>query len=381
MEGHSTPMSALISFRRAGLLLFVLLVPVGLASSMPAAPSQDGAEAQEAQHSLAYQWLLTPEERKVARQALEAEHHALAKQGLPSKWKATDHKRCLVVHYSSRQIAKAAKSLGEEIYDFLEDHFDYIGEGEYVRKPVIRIYVDSRDRLAVDPYKISNRRPEVRLSASSLRMTGYASVDLIDYWFFDRSIDMQAALPEWCKIGLKDLFSGAYISGSKITFVPNHYDHSALRLAFDSGSGVTTEELMRLDTPDAWRKFQKDNSHSMTKVARVHARYLMEYLLVGRGLTNKAHRSILPDYLKSLQTSLTRATAELNAEERAARKSAEDGAPEALDGMAEVLAIDDRRAKISKIAGQHLEYAFECTFRDWTAKDWANLQKGIERGL
>src|SRR5262249_47778146 len=91
---------------------------------------------------------LTPDQRKSRRAAQEELATEKATAKLTGGWTAKRMGRFMVLSHADEKFAKRVVDQAEAVWKWLDDTFDFVGPGEYVRTPILRICKDEAEYRA-----------------------------------------------------------------------------------------------------------------------------------------------------------------------------------------------------------------------------------------
>ena len=239
---------------------------------------------------------MTPEERIEYRKQEEARIHQKNIKSLPDDWKAKEMGPFLVLHHGDEKYAKEVVSRAEAIWKWLDKEFGFVGKGEYVKRPIIRICKDGDERRAFFSGTTWGSSVEIvtyedTSSGSMSREFEYINKRMYAIWFNHRARDVYWAMPHWMDLGLEEALAKAVPKGSKLEFKVDEWERDGLRESARNEQLTAPKTLVMLGRSDFG-----DNPHRI-KQSTAFVRFL---------LTSKAKKTkgILKDYLLNLQAIL-----------------------------------------------------------------------------
>ncbi len=296
---------------------------------------------------------MTPEERTKARQESERLLHQKAKDALPDDWTAKQMGRFLVLNHADAKFAKKMVANAECIWKWMDKNLGYIGEGEYVRRPILRICRDQPEESAFRGGTTWGNSIEIvthqdKGSGAMSWEFEYVNQQIFRKWFNHRNRDLYYAMPYWLEDGLWQVLGTARAKGSRLEFKIDDWERDGLRESARAGEITPPRELVML------RKDQfYENEHRM-KQSSAFIRFLLE---------SRKGKRILDDYLKNLQ--------DVVAEQKAkddAKDTSDPDKPKTEEEEEEM--YRKRREAMKEREQQFMEEVFERTFGDWSEKDW-----------
>ncbi|MEE8468528.1 MAG: hypothetical protein V3T22_08740 [Planctomycetota bacterium] len=321
----------------------------------------------------------TPKERRTVRQKSQGQLHERAIASLPDDWDHGYHGEVLVLDHNQ---AKWAKRLGEHadlMLEWFAKNFDYFGEGEYARAPVIRVCEDAEEERALSRGVRSGSRggtyfvspgSEVITSKPDTGWIGYevgwVNRTLLIMWLTERDPDLYYALPEWVGVGISGFVDGARRDGRKMEFRVDQWDKDGARLAVSQGRATPPREIMRFTREEF--ASGADGADAQTYWGRrSEASQLVRWLLSKESTRCKQAKGLLERYIKTLDEVV----------EEIKKKELESvGQTEAAETEEE----EDERGKANAQRWrarekEMMDETFERVFSDWTEKDWGKFEK------
>jgi hypothetical protein len=304
---------------------------------------------------------LTPEERKKRRQDRELAHHRKAAEGLPAGWEAKKMGPFLVLNHADEKYAKKVVAHAEAVLAWLDENLAFIGPGEYVPAPVIRICAnrDEEDAFRGGDWWGSGGEIVTHKDSGAGAMSyefEYVNRRILGIWFSHRDPDLFQALPYWLDEGLAQVLGTARSKGRKLEFQPDEWERDGLRDAVRQDKVTPPSALMKLGREE----FFQEQSRSKEAAA------LCRFLLTGPASKNRATKTILKDYLICLKEVVGEIDAE-RAKEQPAEKPPET---EAEEDERFRNRKDGWKAQESKL----LEETWQRAFGSWDEKAWKTFE-------
>lgn len=312
---------------------------------------------------------MSPDEREAHRQEIERVHHEKAKEGLPEGWTAKEMGPFLVINHVDDKYAKKVVAHAEAVWKWLDKTFPYIGEDEYVPRPIIRICKNrdeesafrSGDWFGMGIEIVTHK--DVGAGALSYEFE-WVNKRILSIWFNYHDRDLFSALPHWLDSSLSQVLGTARASRSSLEFQEDDWERERLREAVRGESLTPPRTLMTLGASDFY-----EGEHRSTESAA-----LLRFFLTGAASRNRRTKTVLEDYIKNLRAVITEIQ-----EERASRTPEEYQAPETEEEeeeryRAQRQAWKDRESEL-------LTQVFERTFGEWDDRDWATFDKVYYKSL
>lgn len=308
---------------------------------------------------------LSPEDRAAKRIEQEEKVHKETLEDLPKGWKKTKVGDILVLDSYNPKVAKELARHCQAIRKWLDEHLDFVGPDEYVRKPILKVYRAEDEwgiGIGFSGGFLDNIVIEYEHNPGWLREFNYEMVSrrVLELWFMDRNRDLYWALPHWADHGLQDLFKNSRCKGSKLQFPRDVRDNVQLKQALKKGQITPARELMMMGAEQFYSGGRKSDEASA----------LVRYLLIGPGSKNKKTKTIFYDYLKNLMD----VTREIEEEEEAAGPEEKPTTEEEEDEYFK-RKQNGWKEKESRI----LEETFDRTFGGWSDKDWKSFESSYKR--
>ena len=312
---------------------------------------------------------LSPEERKDRRLTSERRLHEKAEQGLTEGWTAKKMKRFLVINHTDDKYAKKVVTHAEAIWDWLDENLGFIGPGEYVRNPILRICANRDEersfRMGTGDWGGMGIEIVTHQDKGSGAMSyefEYVNTRTLGIWFQERDRDLYWALPYWVDYGLIQVLGTARSKGRRVEFKADDWEKD-LREARRNGTLSSARDLMRVSMSDL-----RDGSAGDTTQKRKETGALVRFLMTGPAARSSRTKTVFVDYLKNLKAVIEEQKAAVDKE-----ATGEDKAPETEEEEDQYFLR--RRQALKERESKLLEEVFERTFKDWSDKDWAIFDK------
>ena len=306
---------------------------------------------------------LDPVERARRLVELETRDHEKAVENLPRGWKHFKVNGILVLDNYNPRLAKEIARQCEAVLKWLEKNLDYIGPGEYVRAPIIRVFkTDDPDSAVFISGGSDNIVINYEHNPGWAGEMNFESVNrrALEIWLQDRDRDLYWAMPYWVRSGLEDLIENSRAKGSGLEFPRDVHDKVRLNQALNRETISSPRELM-------WMGYEQLMSG---RWRYDEASALVRFFLIGPGSKNRKTRDLFRQYLENLAA----VKAEIKKEEEANRTDKKPTTEEEEDAYfkQQQNAWKDKEKRV-------LEETFNRTFAGWTDKDWSILESAYQR--
>lgn len=306
---------------------------------------------------------LEPDERKIRRQEMERTAWEAATADLPDGWDALDHKGVPILTHGDEKHAKKMAEQVRAVMDWLTDNFAEIGEGEYVRTPILRVCEDETEYgMFQRGFSFgSNEIVTYRDNSGAMSYT-WENVNrgALRAWFRDRDRHVYRYLPPWLDQGLPELIGVARPKGSRLDFPEKDWERAFVRAA-KSGDITPCRELMTMP----YDLYAKDATSRLGE----------SFALTRFFLTDRKNRELLAEYLVNLRDVVH----EVRAKEAERREKEGDTKPKNEEEEAELERRERERAEQNRQT--ILDEAVARTFGSWDENDWASLDKSFVNSL
>ena len=313
---------------------------------------------------------LTQDERTKQRKETEAIAHRKAAENLPDDWKVKEMGRFLVLNHADDKYAKEVVVHAEAVWKWLDKHFDYVGKGEYVRRPILRICANADEERAFRSGTSWGNSLEIvthqdkSAGAMSWELE-YVNTRLVEVWFQHRNRDLYSAMPAWLSSGFRQVLGTARADGRNLEFKIDDWEREGLREAVRREALIAPRDLVQMNRS----QFFGNQSTSMQSAAFI--RFLLE-------ARSKKTRQVLEDYLVNLQD----VVAEVNAQAKKDREEGRSALPSAPQTEEEEdEAFKNRQKQFEDKESEFLTSVFERAFSKWSDKDWDRLRKAYFKSV
>ena len=320
---------------------------------------------------------LTPEERKQKRLESQADARAKAIAGLADGWHHETIDGFLIVSHAEARFDKQVAEQARAVFDWLEKTFPFVGPGEYVRQPVIRVCKDfdeersfRGDEVSLDFVGLSQEVTTNQESGGTRSfMGGLFNAFMTQYWFNDRDRELWVAMPAWLREGILHTVIDASPKNGKLDFYRGDWTAETLRTLVREERAKEPKELIYLTRED----FSGEDQEASFERSK-QAQALVDYLLMGPGAKSSKTKGLLESYIVNVKAVM----AEI---EQADEGEGEDEEEKPKTEAEEEAALKAERELWKARERQLLEEAGRRTFTGWTEKDWEDLARNYFKGI
>ena len=322
------------------------------------------------------------EDKREARSAAvksEKVIHEKAINKLPDDWNHKLSGRVLTVYSSDKKFANRVQKHANNLLDWMDENFGFLGGGTYLRKPIIRICRDDAEYFAylaginvgngggylyVGEELVTRWDSDGWSGASVNRLNN----QIYDYWMQERNFDLKTALPQWIDTGLERLISNS------------RHDSRKPDWRFDVDLIVYGKTLERsgntIDLKDLFKMTEKEMNELQQGDSKPHFEgwLLVNYLSSPEIKRHKLAEGLLGTYLRNMQKVVKEIEKEQKRKLDAARRQASKG-----DGEREYAAL--RRQIFEKMEKELLQRTFDLTFSDFSDSDWKDLNAHFRKAF
>lgn len=256
-----------------------------------------------------------------------------------------------------------------QVFDWLERQFGGHVRNKYGHKPVLVMMPDDPLHESVFMRVInSSYRPIpewVLTTKAKSDLYGFAyspfSVPLVESWFSERDADLWIMLPFWLSIGTEQLVHGMLDGSPGSSKRPRSSYHIE----------DVREQMQRGRSPDLKALFQTQDGdvsgghYSMDSEIRNRAIAAAQMLMGPEIQKSRRFGGLVRTYLKNLAAAIEPVRPQVDA--------AHD--KEYGERVLRHPAVAERRHLWAGHAKSVRKAAFDATFKDWSARDWADLDK------
>lgn len=330
--------------------------------------------------SLAFEDLdqATPEQRGEKRRQQQQAAHERAIAGLAEGWHHTKLDGFLIVSRAEDRFDKKVAEQAGAVMAWLDKTFPYIGQGEYVREPIIRICKDAVEQASFDEEQGLNLF-ELGLEVTTNQEYGgtrsfefgLINARMAVLWFNDRDRRLLRAMPDWLSHGLIHMTIDATAKGSKLEFYRGEWTADVLRQVVSENRLLPPRDLIYM-TSDEFSAETGGQPLERDKQAQA----LVDYLLLGPGSKSPKTKDLIRSYITNLQAVIAEMAQDLEAEKK---EHADADKPKTEEE--EEAALKEERELWKARERQLINEVGRRTFSGWDEKDWNDLAKGYSKEL
>jgi hypothetical protein len=317
---------------------------------------------------------MTPEERRSIRMTQQEQAHRDAVQGLGDEWHTAKIGRFLVISKADEKYDKRIADQACAVFDWLEQTFPYVGAGEYVREPIIRICKDSDEEWSFrgagghdfrgDGLEITTNKEYGGARSSEFE---YLNQRVAEIWFRDRDRELWWAMPSWLAQGLRGVIGEATAKKGKLDFYRDAWTMEQMRELIRNETA--TEPLTLVYLTDA--AFMSQEGAGIWG-RRSEAKLFVEYLLVGAGAKRGDSKDIVENYIRNLDRLI---------DEIDAKEEESDDSPPPKTEEEEEARLKAQREQWKQREEQLLDELGRRTFVEWTQQNWSNLSRNYFKSI
>jgi len=301
---------------------------------------------------------------------------------LPSDWSSQKKDKVMALSNADDKWTQRVIAHVNNMLDWLEVQFGYVGPGEYVRMPIVRICKTSDERDSFlrgvstgGGWGWSTSDAELVTCMDDTGWTG-REVDLlnrqvIDYWFREKNVDLLISMPDWLQSGLYEAVEGARMDGRKPEFKRDFYNMETFREAERAGT-LTEPKALFVMTAEDFHDFQGSAAGFWNR--RAECQLLVSFLISDEAKRVRQAKGLLQDYMTNLIAVLDEAEEEFAGDLKKKLVGAEDEEEEKR-------IVTELRSAMRKREKTILERTFERSFAKWSDRDWDSFTKGMRAGL
>ncbi len=319
-----------------------------------------------------------PKERRSKRVESEKQNHDRAIAKLPEGW--SNEKKGNVMALSSADPKWTSRVIAHtnNLLKWLESELGYIGPGEYVRAPIVRVCKNSEEeqsfRRGVQAAGWTwGNDGEIVTSQDDSGWVGseidWLNRDVLNHFLREKNPDLMISMPEWLSYGLYDAIEGARMDSGKPEFRRDVYSAERYRDAERNG-GLTHPRELLVMTEEEFRTSAGSGGFSRLSECQV----LVAFLISEESKRTRQAKGLLERYVKNLLAVIDEAEAEYAADLKKRLEEAKDAEEEQRVAL-------DLRTAMRKREKTILERTFERTFSGWTEKDWDAFVKGMRASI
>lgn len=288
-------------------------------------------------------------------------------------WKAIEVGRLFVVTQADESHAKRVAQQSEAMLAWLDDFLPTVGPGTVVRPPILRIFSsweaeesfrETHGGETPDGWEIITHKDEGGTSGYEF---SWLNRELLEHWLFDRDPDLHGAMPAWMWDGLRRYVEAGRFKNRKLSFRRDADDRDDIRVLSREGRLDRLKDLVRTSFED-WTPEELDEEEDefdASERREIEAGSFVDYLLSKEGAREKRTKKLLESYVECLQAVIEKRRDAVHA---TAKTLAEE---EPEDDWVET---DYLIEAWSRVDGETVMEAFDCTFGAWKEKDWEALE-------
>ncbi|MBL7008693.1 MAG: hypothetical protein ISR76_06820 [Planctomycetes bacterium] len=310
---------------------------------------------------------MSPAERKDRRKEMELSEFERAKLNLPEDWVTEEIDGYLVLNHADKKFAKKVIEQAQGTMEWLDETFDYVGSGEYVRRPYFRICKDWEEEARFRQGRWFGMSTEITTNKGTSGATSsewdYINARCLEIWFGDRDRELWMAMPAWLKVGLGQVVRTARLKGRSMELKPSEWEKIDLREAVRNGTNISPSDLMKMGIEEL----------SSIKSRAEEATALVRFLLSKGASRTKVTKNLMTEYLLALQDVVD----EMEKEAEEAKK--DDDGPQTEEEEEAAFQAKQQAWKLRE--EQVLKGTFERVFAGWQEKDWDAFYKAYYKTL
>jgi hypothetical protein len=313
---------------------------------------------------------LTPSARARARRDQETKWQEKATEGLIGGWKSKRMGRVFVIYDVDEKDAQEFATDATVVLDWLDEQFAWLGPGEYVRQPTIRICKDSDEenmyRKGGSFWSWTNEIVTHKDTDRGWSYTegGYVNSSVARHWFQERSGELWSVMPWWLHSGLDDVFQKSRAKGKKLEFYNDSWERVDIAEQIRTGKLSPLRELVKLDSDQVFKDKEYNKVDEFAAAVR--------FFLTGP----KKAKETLKTYLQALLPLARKRDEERKAALAAGAKSTKPKTEEEEDAE-----FKEANTKMRDEEKRFLEEAYNKAFGAWTDADWKSLEASYQKSL
>lgn len=288
-----------------------------------------------------------------------------------------DHKlkgRVLTLFSSDKKYADRVQRHTNNLLDWLDEEFGFLGGSAYLRKPIVRICKDSDEaeaylsgiRSGGGGFSFVN--DELVTYWDSAGWTGWGidrlNSQIYRYWMLEKNFRLSTAMPAWIDMGLERLVEQARLDARTPDWRYDSFLISYAKQLRRDGNALDVRELFQMTSKDFRKRFEGDGNPF------ADGALLINYLASPEMKRHRLAKDLLENYLRNMISIVEELEKEQKSKLDRARAAAKKG-----DGDREYAAR--RRQIFEEMEKELLDQTFEMTFGDFTDKDWNDLNEAF----
>jgi len=328
---------------------------------------------------------LSPAQRAARRRDLEVKSQERFVKNLTEGWTAKKYGRVFVLNHSDDRCAQRVAENANAILDYCDANLGYIGAGEYVRSPVVRICKDYDEYstyrkgggtgsigaiittgadgdIDIDFESFDPDRELLTWKDMNSTQTTSEGINsgVIEHWLREHDNMIYLRTPVWLRIGLRRCFDMSKSKGGKIDFFNDSGERVGLSQQARSGKLSKFQDLMKMDSETLYK--DRNRYDECAAASR--------FLLTGP----KKAKDLLRSYFEAVAV-----IAKRDAEE--AKKNMHVGEKQAKSIEDEDARFKQDRQERQNRAKKNLEEVYNAAFGTWTDADWKAFQSAYEKSI
>jgi hypothetical protein len=308
---------------------------------------------------------LSPAQRAARRREAEKQMQEKLAKNLTAGWTSKKYGRVLVLTDGDEKYAAKVAENANAVLDYLDANLGYVGPGEYVRSPVVRICKDSSEERVYDKgssgWSFDREITTSKDTGGSSHYRDYVTMQCCEHWLREHDFDVYVELPTWLEVGLRRAFEMSRSKGGKLEFVNDSWERVGLSEQSRAGKMSKAQDLVRMGGEQIYSDKNRDDECAA----------LVRYLLTGP----KKAKDALRAYIGGIST-IARRDEE---ERKKAMKSPGDDHPKTAEE--ENAKFKEENTKRREAEKKHLEEVYQAAFGTWTDPDWKSFQAAYEKSI
>ena len=310
---------------------------------------------------------LPPAARTRAKLEQQNKAQQKATDGLVDGWSAKRLGRIFVIFDVDEKVAQRYSTDATAVLDYLDEAFNWLGPGEFVREPTVRICKDSDEERMYQKGSGWSWGDEIVTHkdfdrGGSWSESGYVNRSVCEHWFRERSGELWSVLPSWLRYGMGDAFMKSRSKGRSLEFFSDSWERVDIAEQIRAGKISPLRDLIKLDSEEIWKDSNKTDECSAA----------VRFFLTGP----KKAKEALKTYLQTLLP-----LAKKRDEERRAAAAASAKAEKPKTEEEEDAAFKAAHIKRNEEEKKFLDEAFVKAFGAWTDSDWKSLDSAYQKSL
>jgi hypothetical protein len=322
---------------------------------------------------------LSPAQRTARRRESEKVSQDKFIKNLTEGWTAKKYGRVFVLSHVDEKYAARVAENANAVLDYLDSNLGYIGPGEYVRAPVIRICKDYDEMRVYDkggsggigaiisigggiPEFVFDREITTYKDLNGNRGGDSTLSSICQHWLREHDESLYAETPRWLRIGLMRSFEMSRSKGGKLEFYNDSDERVGISQQVHSGKLSKVQDLVKMDPEALWNDRNRyDECAAATRFLLTGPKKAKDALVAYVGAVNKIARKDEEERKKKAKSSLGESKPKTIEEEDAKFKEA-----------------STKERDSEKV---HLEEVYAAAFGTWSEADWKSFQSVYEKSI